>query len=74
MNATKEDIKKIKAGGFKPFLCEDANKMNSVASILSQMKRTDMPDGVVDYEHKKDFDSNIIIVHALREGESKILN
>lgn len=71
---TKEDIKKIKAGGFEPFLCESASEMHSVASQCSQIKRYGLPYGVVDYESQKFFDKNIIIVHAMGEGEAKVLN
>lgn len=74
MNITTEDIKAIKAGQIKPFLCEDALKMQSAATLISTTKRNGMPEGVVDYEYQKFFDSNIMLVHAMKEGEAKVLN
>lgn len=74
MNVTKEDIKNIKPGAIEPFLCEDADKMHSGVSQISQIKRSKMPDGVVDYESQKFFGKNILLIHAMREGDKKVLN
>lgn len=74
MNVTKEEIRNIKPGAFEPFVCEDAAKMHSAVSLLSQMKRMGMPEGVADYESQKFFDKNILLIHALREGDEKVLN
>lgn len=75
MNVSTEDIKRIKAGQIVPFLCEDARKMQSAATMIGQIKRLGMPDGVVDYEFQKFFGTeNIILIHALRENEEKVLN
>lgn len=83
MNVTTEDLCKIRPGEIKSFLCEDSDKMQSIATLLGQIKRRGcrngrdanrvyMPDGVVDYEIKRDFEQSIIMIHALREGEQKI--
>ena len=72
MNVTKEEIRNIKPGSFEPFQCEDAAKMHSAVSLLSQMKRTGMPDGVSDYESQKFFGKNILLIHALREGDDNL--
>jgi hypothetical protein len=74
MNVTTEDIKAIKAGQFKPFLCEDARKMQSAATLIGQVKRLAMPEGVVEYEFQRFFDENIILIHALGEGDMKVFN
>lgn len=74
MNVTSEEIRKIKAGQFKPFVCDDAYKMQSAATIVSQVKRLGMPDGVVDYEVQKFYDDCVVLVHALKEGDEKVLN
>lgn len=75
MNVTTEEIRGIKPGTLKPFICDDAAKMQSAATILSQMKRLGMPEGVVDYEYQKFFDEgNIIVIHAMKEGDEKVLN
>jgi len=74
MNVTFEEIKKIKAGCFKPFVCEDAYKMQSGSTMVSRVKRLGMPEGVVDYEVQSFFDNNVLLVHALKEGEEKVLN
>jgi hypothetical protein len=72
MTVTQEEIKAIKAGATEAFHC-DSEKMYAVATALSTIKRRGLPDGVVDYEHKKLFDKNIIIIRALREGDTPIL-
>ena len=74
MNVTKEDIKDIKPGAIEPFLCENADKTHSGVSQVSQVKRSGMPDGVVDYECRKFFGKNILLIHAMREGDKKVLN
>lgn len=74
MNVSTEDIKAIKPGQIKPFLCEDARKMQSAATMIGQLKRLDMPEGVADYEFQRFYEHNIILIHALREGEEKVLN
>lgn len=68
-----EDIKSIKPGAIEAFNC-DSSKMYYVATALSTMKRKGLPDGIVDYEHKKFFDKNIIVVRALRDGDEPVLN
>ena len=52
MTVTQDQIKSIKPGSTESFNC-DADKMYSVAAALSTLKRKGMPDGIVDYEHKK---------------------
>jgi len=73
MTVTTEEIKNIKPGATEAFNC-DSGKMYAVATALSTIKRRGMPDGVADYEHKKLFDKNIIIIRAMREGDEPILN
>jgi len=73
MTVTTEEIRAIKPGAFDAFNC-DGDKMYSVASVLSALKRKGLPEGVMDYEHKKIFDRNIIIIRAMREGDEPILN
>ena len=73
MTVTTEEIKNIKPGATDAFNC-DSEKMYAVTTVLSTIKRRGMPDGVADYEHKKLFDKNIIIIRAMREGDEPILN
>ncbi len=73
MNVTTEDIRKIKPGSIEPFVCDGA-KMYTVATLILQLKRRGMPEGVVDYEHQKFFDKGVILIHPLREGDSRVLN
>ena len=73
MTVTTEEIKGIKPGSTEAFNC-DRGKMYAVATTLSTIKRRGLPDGVVDYEHKKLFDKNIIIIRAMREGDEPVLN
>lgn len=75
MNVSSEDIRKIKPGAIGLFVCEDAPHMQTAASLIGQVKRYGLPDGIVDYEYRKHFDEgNIILIHALRDGEERILN
>lgn len=73
MTVSTDEIKNIKPGSTEAFNC-DSGKMYSVAAQLSTIKRKGLPDGVADYEHKKLFDKNIIIIRAMREGDEPILN
>lgn len=73
MSVTTEEIKSIKPFCIEPFHCE-ASKMYSVATMISAIKRMGMPEGVLDYEHKKFFDKNIIVIHAVGDGDSYVLN
>lgn len=75
MNVTTEDIRNIKPGQVKPFLCENAMKMQSAATMVGNLKRLGMQEGVVDYEVQKYFEPEcIILIHAMKEGEEKVLN
>lgn len=74
MNVTTEDIRAIKPGSIKPFVCEDALAINSACSLVTRLKRIGMPDGVVDYETQKFYDINILLIHAMKEGDDKVLN
>ena len=73
MTVSIEEIKAIKPGATESFNC-DAGKMFSVATSLSTLKRKGMPEGVVDYEHKKFFERNIITIRALRADDVAVLN
>lgn len=73
MTVTTEEIRNIKPGSTEAFNC-DGEKMYAVATAISTIKRRGIPDGVVDYEHKKLFDKNIIIIRAMREGDEPVLN
>lgn len=74
MNVTTEKIKAIKPGTIQPFLCEDAKALYSGCSLVSALKRKDMPEGVADYETQKFFDDNILLIRAMREGDTPVLN
>ena len=73
MSITTEEIRKMKPGSIEPFLC-NGGEMFSVATTLSKIKRTGLPEGVVDFEHQKFFDRGIIVIHAMREGDQFVLN
>ena len=72
MNVKTEDIRNIRPGEVQPFPCENALAMHSACSLVYRLKRFGMPDGVVDYETKKDYGNNILMIHALKEGDKKI--
>lgn len=73
MTVTTEEIRAIKPGTIEAFNC-DTDKMYAVATALSTLKRRGLPDGVVDYEHKKYFEKNIIVIRAMRDGDEPVLN
>lgn len=73
MNVTTEEIRNIKPGATEAFNC-DSGKMYAVATALSTLKRRGLPEGVVDYEHKKFFDKNIVVIRAMRDGDEPVLN
>lgn len=73
MTVTTEEIRNIRPGSTEAFHC-DKGKMYAVATSLSTLKRRGLPEGVADYEHKKLFDRNIIIIRAMREGDEPVLN
>lgn len=72
MNVTTELLRAIKPGQVKAFLCEDAKSLYSGCTLVSLLKRRGMPEGVSDYETKKCFDENILLVRALAEGDEPI--
>lgn len=74
MNVSTEDIRNIKPGETIPFLCEDGKAMFVASSLVTRVKRVGMPEGVVDYEVKKFFDKNIVLIRAMRAGDEKVLN
>lgn len=75
MNVSTDDIKNIPPGALRFFPCEDGKKIRSARSLVSIVKETGLPEGVVDYELKKfDLETGLhIAIHALREGDTKIL-
>jgi len=74
MNVSTAEIKAIKPGTTEAFHC-DAAKMPSLATVLSDMKKyKKMPDDVVCYEHKKFPEKNIVIIRAMRECDTPMLN
>lgn len=74
MNVTTEDIRNIRPGTIKPFLCEDAKSLYSACSLVSILKNRGMPEGVVNYETQKFFENNILLIHAMKEGDEQVLN
>lgn len=73
MTVSTEQIRNIRPGSTEAFNC-DAGKMYAVATQLSTIKRRGMPEGVADYEHKKFFERDIIVIRAMREGDKPVLN
>ena len=79
MNVTTEDIRKIKPGRIEYFFCDDGAKVRSACSLVSIIKQTGMPEGVVDYETKKllrkdNKIADIVVIRPMREGDTKVLN
>lgn len=74
MNVTTEQLRQIKPGQIRAFLCEDAKALYSGCTLVSLLKRKGVPEGVADYETQKCFDENILLVRALGEGDEPLLN
>lgn len=74
MKVGTEDIRAIRPGEIKPFLCDDANALNCACSLTTRLKRVGMPKGVVNYETQKFYDMNLLLVRAMREGDVTVLN
>ena len=73
-NVGTDDLRKMKPGQIKPFICTDAAHMNIAVTLISRMKRFGLPEGIVDFETQKFFDENIILVHAMSATCTKVLN
>jgi hypothetical protein len=74
MNVTTAEIKAIRPGATEAFHC-DAAKMKSLATVLSDLKvYKKLPDNIVAYEHKKLPEKNIVIIRAMRDGDTPMLN
>lgn len=77
MNVSTEEIKAIRPGDIKLFLCEDGSKIRSARSLVSIVKEAGMPDGIVDYETRKfelDGDLKIFAIRAMRPDDAPCLN
>ena len=78
MNVTTEDIRSIRPGQTKAFVCEDARAMYTATSITSRLKRVGMPDGVANYETQKFFaekpNESVILIRAMKATDKPILN
>lgn len=76
MNVTTDDFLKIKPGKTEIFICEDNKKMLSAISMLSRAKRSELPDGIVDYECRTEVKDGVcvMLIRALRENDEKVLN
>ena len=74
MKVSTDDIRMIRPGTIEPFLCDDAQAMYSAASLIARLKNVGMPEGIVDYETQKFYDLNLVLIHALCEGDTKVLN
>lgn len=64
MNVTVKDIKSIKPGQTKPFLCESERACTNASTLVSIVQRTDKPDGISRYSRKIDYDQKIINITA----------
>ena len=64
MKVTVNDIKSIKPGQTKPFLCDSARACTNASALVSIVQRTDLPNGISHYTRKIDFEQNIINITA----------
>lgn len=64
MNVSVEDIKSIKPGQTKPFLCISEKACRNASVLVSHVQRTDKPEGVSRYSRKIDYEQKIITITA----------
>lgn len=64
MKVTVKDIKAIKPGQTKPFLCDSEKACKNAGTLVSIVQRTDKPEGVSHYTRKIDYDQKIINITA----------
>lgn len=64
MNVTVKDIKMIKPGQTKPFLCESENACRNASALVSIVQRTGKPEGVSHYTRTIDYEQKIINITA----------
>lgn len=74
MKVTTEAIRAIKPGTIQPFVCDNGLELGTAASLVTRLKRVGMPEGVVNYETKKFYDLNLILIRAMKEGDTNVLN
>lgn len=74
MNVSTEDIRNIRPGAIQPFIGLSALEMNSACTKVTRLKRVGTPEGVVDYETQKFYDLHLLLVRAMRDGDTKVLN
>ncbi len=67
MNVKVSDIKAIKPGQTKPFLCDSGRACRNASVLVSIVQRTDKPEGISRYSRTIDFDQNIINITAHAE-------
>jgi len=64
MNVTVKDIKAIKPGQTKPFLCDSERACRNASTLLSVFQRTEEHEGISHYTRKIDYDQKIINITA----------
>lgn len=63
MNVTVKDIKSIKPGQSKPFVCESKRACDNASVLISYVQR-DPPEGVTRYSREIDYEQKIITITA----------
>ena len=64
MNVTVKDIKSIKPGQTKPFLCDSRKACTNASTLVSIVQRDDLPAGISHYTRKVDYEQKIINITA----------
>lgn len=64
MNVTIKDIKSIKPGQTKPFLCDSEKACRNASTLLSIFQRTEKHEGISRYSRNIDFEQKIINITA----------
>lgn len=76
MNVSTEDIRNIPAGVIRLFPCEGGGNIRSARTLISIIKDTGLPEGVVDYETQRfKLETGLVLaIRAMREGDTPVLN
>lgn len=70
MKPTVEDIKGIRPGKTKTFLCKDVRECISTKSLLCYVRDMGMPEGVARYTYNIDREQNLINITAVPATEA----
>lgn len=78
MNVTVNDIRSVKPGGIKSFMCDSTEAVRSVQSLVWYCNRVNRPRNVLKYKSSANYKDLIVTITAIaenvgQEGKENIL-